>query len=72
MLKLDESYTTALVGTPDHKHLWLLHREPTLDQATVDAYRAEATTQGFNLDEWIVTPQDGGQVTDQELAAQEG
>lgn len=68
VLKLDPGYSVALVGTPDHKHLWLLAREPELDQATTDEYLVAATAAGFDLGEWIVTPQTGARVTDEQLA----
>lgn len=31
ILHVDPDYQSALVGTPDHKHLWLLSRTPQLD-----------------------------------------
>jgi apolipoprotein D and lipocalin family protein len=49
VLKIDDAYTVALVGTPDRKYLWLLAREPHIDHATAAAYLAEATRQGFDL-----------------------
>ncbi|UXA05440.1 lipocalin family protein [Mycobacterium sp. SMC-2] len=64
VLKIDDAYTVALVGTPDRKYLWLLAREPHIDDATEAAYLAEATRQGFDLDEWIRPRQSGGRVTD--------
>jgi len=64
VLKIDDAYTVALVGTPDHKHLWLLAREPRIDHATEAAYLAEATRQGFDLGKWITPRQSGRRVTD--------
>jgi apolipoprotein D and lipocalin family protein len=37
ILRVDEDYRTALVGSPDFEYLWLLHREPDLDAATRDS-----------------------------------
>jgi apolipoprotein D and lipocalin family protein len=67
VLKIDDDYTVALVGTPDQKNLWLLAREPRIDPATQDAYLAEATRQGFDLEQWITPKQSGGCVTDDQL-----
>lgn len=64
VLKVDAAYTVALVGSPDRKYLWLLAREPRIDEATRDAYLAEATRQGFDLKNWITPEQSGGRVTD--------
>lgn len=67
VLKIDAEYRYALVGTPDHKYLWLLAREHEIDEAVAGEYLAEARRQGFELDEWIVTPQSGGRVTEEQL-----
>lgn len=67
VLKIDDAYTTVLVGTPDKKNLWLLAREPRIDPATEAAYLEEATRQGFDLEQWIVPKQSGGRVTDDQL-----
>lgn len=60
-------YRHALVGSPDQKFLWLLSRTPTLDDRIVHQYHAHGHAQGFDLSEWIVTPQTGRHVTDQML-----
>ena len=64
VLEIDDDYTVALVGTPDRKNLWLLAREPRIDPVTQEAYLAEATRQGFDLEQWITPTQSGGRVTD--------
>ena len=64
VLKIDDAYSVALVGTPDQKNLWLLAREPRIDNATEAAYLAEATRQGFDLGKWITPRQSGRRVTD--------
>ncbi|HTY30414.1 lipocalin family protein [Mycobacterium sp.] len=64
ILKIDDDYSVALVGTPDQKYLWLLAREPRVDDATKAAYLAEATRQGFDLRKWITPRQSGRRVTD--------
>lgn len=57
VLRLDDDYQTALVGTPDRKHLWLLARSPTLDPATRQSFLETATREGFDLTQLILTPQ---------------
>lgn len=62
VLKVDADYRYALVGTPDHKYLWLLGREPRIDDATRIEYLAEARVQGYDLEPWIEPAQSGGRV----------
>lgn len=72
VLKIADDYGHALVGTPDHKYLWLLSREPRISARTELEFLAEARNQGFNLVHWIRTPQTGYRVTDEQLAATSG
>lgn len=62
VLKVDEEYRWALVGTPDRKHLWLLSREPRVPDAVEREYLDEARSQGFDLGEWIRPEQSGSVV----------
>jgi len=62
VLKIDPDYRHALVGTPDHKYLWLLGREPRIDDATRAEYLAEARAQGYDLGAWIEPTQSGRRV----------
>lgn len=68
VLKIDPDYRVSLVGTPDRKNLWLLAREHRIEEATRQAYLAEARAQGFDLSDWIDTPQSGGRVQETDLA----
>ena len=54
---VDSSYGWALVGTPNHKKLWILSRQATLDAATLDQIRAKASAEGFDPAKLIVVPQ---------------
>lgn len=67
VLKIDDDYSVALVGSPDRKYLWLLAREPHIDPEIQKGYLAEATRQGFDLKDWITPKQSGGRVTDEML-----
>ena len=59
ILKIDPGYTTSLVGSPDRKFLWLLSRQPRLDEATMQEYLDHARQQGFDLADLIHTPHTG-------------
>lgn len=49
VLYLDPEYSMSLVGSPDHKFLWLLAREPQLSQAERDVLLKVATEQGYDV-----------------------
>lgn len=65
ILQLAPDYSVALVGTPDHAHLWLLARTPSLPVETVEDYLAVAVSQGFDLDSLITPQQSGHRVGDE-------
>ena len=64
VLKIDDGYQHALVGTPDHENLWLLARTPQVSAEVEREFLDEATAQGFDLTEWIRPVQTGRTVTD--------
>ncbi len=57
ILRVDRDYDTALVGTPDRKHLWVLSRTP--DMAGEDYRRLldYARIEGYDVDKVRVTEQ---------------
>lgn len=57
IMRLDDSYHTSLVGDPDRKYLWLLHRQPHLAREHVDQWLAFARAQGYDISDIIHTPQ---------------
>ncbi len=61
ILRVDADYQTALVGDPERKYLWLLHRQPKMDDATKAAWLDVARAQGYTLDD-LIYPQQSGQV----------
>ena len=67
ILKIDESYTTALVGNPEHKYLWLLSRTPQISDATYQSYIHEAQKQGFDTSKLIRTIQNNSSLSTQGL-----
>lgn len=64
VLRIDDAYEHALVGTRDHKNLWLLARSPQVTPQMKDAYLDTAREQGFDLTEWIEPAHTGRAVTD--------
>ena len=69
VLKIDEEYRTALVGSPDGKYLWVLSREPHVDRDVVSEYLATARTMGFDLSPLITPLHTGREVTDEMVEA---
>ena len=61
ILRVDEGYTTALVGEPGRKYLWLLHRAPQMDFAAKHEWLEFARTRGYDLDD-LIHPSQSGQV----------
>ena len=59
VLKVDANYQTALVGEPNRKYLWLLHRDTTLDAATKQDYLSYAESLGYDLTDLIDTVHTG-------------
>ncbi|QIO09068.1 lipocalin family protein [Acinetobacter lanii] len=59
VLKLDANYQTALVGEPNQKYLWLLHRDTELDEATKAEYLNYAKSIGYDLSDLIHTVHTG-------------
>lgn len=53
VLKIDTDYTTALVGEPNLKYLWILNRSQHLDQSVIDEYLVYAQGLGYELDNII-------------------
>lgn len=53
IVDLDPDYQTALVGTPDHRYLWLLSRSTHLDDPTYQRLVAKAQQLGFPISDLI-------------------
>ena len=60
ILYVDERYRTALVGTPDHRHLWILSRSSTLPAWQRERLLAKAREQGYDTRRlmWRVSDRD--------------
>lgn len=58
IFELEESgYEYAFISGPDTSYLWLLAREPAVDQQVMDHFLARAEALGFDLDELIIVNQ---------------
>jgi apolipoprotein D and lipocalin family protein len=57
VLAVDPGYHWALVGTPNHKFLWLLSRTTTIAPDLLTQIEGQATAQGFNTARLIVIKQ---------------
>lgn len=55
ILRLDRDYQVALVGTPDRKYLWVLSRDPVLDERRLGLELDYARSLGFDLDKVVLT-----------------
>lgn len=53
ILALDADYQTALVGTPDRRHLWILARSPRLDEAMYQQLVVRAQRMGYPVSDLI-------------------
>lgn len=49
VIGLDEDYRWAVVGNPERKYLWLLAREPRLDEAQLGRALRAAEAQGYDV-----------------------
>ncbi|MFN7131194.1 MAG: lipocalin family protein [Myxococcales bacterium] len=56
VIALAPDYRYAMVGTPERDHLWILSREPTLDDGTFTALRQRAEELGFDTRQLTRTP----------------
>ncbi len=59
ILRLDEGYNMALVGTPDYKYLWLLARDANPAHDTIVQWRDYASALGYETGDVIRPVQSG-------------
>ena len=58
VLDLAEDYSHALVGSPDRKYLWVLSREPTMDEERYAGILEKAGGMGFDTTRVQTTAQE--------------
>ncbi len=49
ILALDRDYRYAMIGDPSRDYLWILSRDKSLPQSTLDALLQQAKTEGFDI-----------------------
>ncbi|WP_319636070.1 lipocalin family protein [Marinobacter sp.] len=54
---LDDQYTTAYITGYDWDYLWLMSRTPEVSDEVLEAFKARAEAEGFELGELIVVEQ---------------
>ncbi len=57
VLALDDDYAWALIGSPNHKQLWVLSRTSTMAPEVLEVVKAKASAQGFEVSKLMVVPQ---------------
>ena len=56
VLRVDPDYKVALVGGPSDKYLWILSREPQIDDATYQSYLQTAQQYGYDVSKLVKMP----------------
>jgi len=57
IFRLNDNYTTAAVGSPDYKTLWILHRQPQMSDAEYTALLRSLQADGFAVEKLQRTTQ---------------
>lgn len=55
IVELEPDYRYAVVGTPDRKYLWILSREPEMDDAIYQELREKMKARGFDVERILRT-----------------
>ncbi len=57
VLAYGEDYSWTLIGSPNHKNLWILSKTPTMKPEVFTEIQAKATAEGFAPAKLVVTQQ---------------
>jgi len=57
VLALGPNYDWFLIGTPNHKNLWIYSKSPSLSPQVLSQIEAQATAEGYSSAKLILTPQ---------------
>ena len=57
ILDLGDDYEYAVVGAPNRKYLWILSRNPQMDENVYRQLLAKMAAHGFKIEQMIKTPQ---------------
>ena len=58
VIGLGENYDYAIIGEPDKENLWVLSREPFMDEKLLSNIIEDIKTKGYDLSNLILTPHD--------------
>ena len=58
VLAIAPDYAWALMGSPDHKTLWVLSRSAVLEDAVLSEVKGRATAQGFDVSKLLMVKQE--------------
>lgn len=61
VIDLAEDYSYTVIGVPDRDHVWIMAREPKLDNATYDGILTRLAQQGYDTDNILKVPQEWGE-----------
>jgi len=56
IIDLDPDYRWAVVGHPSRRYLWILSRQKSLDEETLDGIRLRLQQQGYDLSQLLFSP----------------
>ena len=59
ILAVGPNYEWSLIGSPNHKGVWLFSRTPTLGPDVLAQVEARAAAEGFPAARLVMTPQTG-------------
>lgn len=57
VFELDDDYSTAYITGYNRNYLWLMSRKPEVNEEVLEAFKARAAAEGFELGELIVVEQ---------------
>jgi apolipoprotein D and lipocalin family protein len=57
VLATGPAYEWTLIGSPDHKGLWIYSKTPMLDPETLSSIKAKAAAEGFAFGKLVASPQ---------------
>lgn len=57
IMDLAHDYTYAVVGMPNREHVWILSREPSMDEALYNSLKGKIRDQGFDINLLEKVPQ---------------
>ena len=59
ILELDDNYNYTVIGTNNYKYLWIMARNPQMDQDLLDQVIGRMVDRGYNRDDIIMMEQTG-------------